>query len=523
MTEFATPHPRSPAKAGAQTGHPPSRVNMLLLVGLAAAYVTLALFRPVDHDESQYVAATVLTAHGLLPYRDFAYLQTPLQPVLFAPIALLAGTLTWPALRLTNALLGLAAVAFVHAAARRAGASPAIARTCAALFATTDILLFSIGTARNDALPAACLAAALWLIARTEHDRRTALAIGLLLAAATAAKISYAFPAAAYGLYALARPRHRPWLVTLGALPVAAFVAWTVTLSPEGFLFGTVHFPAAAPAEFYADRPWKLSLVAKLLDTLKFMALGAALPATVLVVRAAIHRRRAAPFDLLALAGLVAALLPVPTWRQYLLPMLPPLFVALALLWQASPPARGWRIALGVFALLGLSPTIAALLEPGRLSLASALREGAILRATLDAHRITGPIVTLSPEILPATGRLPDARFAAGPFYFRSRTLLDEAAERRLHVVARDRMDFAPGTPILTGAENAAAAGDSALDAALATAGGRAISVPGTRFRLYLTPPAAASPPAAPHNSRPVPPHARGRTGHAPPPPPPRA
>jgi hypothetical protein len=199
------------------------------------------------------------------------------------------------------------------------------------------------------------------------------------------------------------------------------------------------------------------------------------------------------------------------------------LYVTLALLWQASPPARGWQIALGVFALLGLTPTIAALLEPGRLSLASALREGAILSATLDAHRITGPIVTLSPEILPATGRLPDARFAAGPFYFRSRTLLDEAAERRLHVVARDRMDFAPGTPILTGAENAAAAGDPALDAALATAGGRAIPVPGTRFRLYLTPPAAASPPAAPHNSRPVPPHARGRTGHAPPPPPPHA
>ncbi len=517
------PHPRSPAKAGAQTGHPPSRVNILWLAALAILYVTLALLRPVDHDESQYVAATVLTAHGLLPYRDFAYLQTPLQPVLFAPIALLAGTLTWPALRLTNALLGLATVAFVHAAARRAGASPAIARTCAALFATTDILLFSIGTARNDALPAACLAAALWLIARSDHGRRTALAIGLLLAAATAAKISYAFPAAAYGLYALARPRHRPGLVALGTLPVAAFVAWTAALSPEGFLFGTVHFPAAAPAEFYADRPWKLSFAAKLVDTLKFMALGAALPAALLVVRAAIHRCRAAPFDLLAFAGLAAALLPVPTWRQYLLPMLPSLFVALALLWQASPPARGWRIALGVFALLGLSPTIAALLEPGRLSLASALREAAILRATLDAHRITGPIATLSPEILPATGRLPDARFAAGPFYFRSRTLLDEAAERRLHVVARDRMHFAPGTPILTGAENAATAGDPALDAALAVAGGRAIPVPGTRFRLYLTPPAAASPPTAPHNSRPVPPHARGRTGHAPPPPPPHA
>ncbi|WP_199743189.1 hypothetical protein [Sphingomonas ginsenosidivorax] len=70
---------------------------------LAIIFMALALLRPVDHDESQYVAATVLTTHGLLPYRDFAYLQTPLQPFLFAPIA---GPWTWPALRIANALLG---------------------------------------------------------------------------------------------------------------------------------------------------------------------------------------------------------------------------------------------------------------------------------------------------------------------------------------------------------------------------------------------------------------------------------
>ncbi|MEG8053547.1 hypothetical protein QP185_10385 [Sphingomonas aerolata] len=99
-------------------------MNILLLVGLAALYIALALLRPVDHDESQYVAAAVLTAHGLLPYRDFAYLQTPLQPFLLAPIAVLTGAWTWPALRLTNALLGLATVAFVHAAARAPAPAP---------------------------------------------------------------------------------------------------------------------------------------------------------------------------------------------------------------------------------------------------------------------------------------------------------------------------------------------------------------------------------------------------------------
>ncbi len=522
--EHSPPHPCSPANAGAQTGHPPSRVNILLLTALATLFIALALLRPADHDESQYVAAAVLTAHGLLPYRDFAYLQTPLQPFVLAPIAVLTGAWTWPALRLTNALLGLATVAFVHAAARRTGAGPATARLCAALFATTDILLFSIGTARNDALPAACLAAALWLILREDRTRAGALTIGLLLAAAVAAKISYAFPAAAYGLYALAHPRHRVWLVALGAVPVVAFVGWTFALSPEGFLFGTLHFPAQAPAEYYAARPWKLSLAAKALDTLKFLALGAALPALVLVARAAIRRRRVTLPDLLVLAGLVAALLPVPTWRQYLLPMLPPLFVALAAAWTAQPPTRATTRIMAVFALLGLAPTLSALVEPGRLSLVTAMREAATLRRTLDARGIAGPIVTLSPQILPATGRLPDARFAAGPFYFRSRALLDAAAEVRLHLVARDRLRLAPGTVILTGGESAATAGDRRLDAALEKAASGAVAVPGTRFRLSVTPPAApVAPRSARHNSPPVPPHAHDPSGPAPTPRPPRA
>lgn len=455
---------------------------------LAVLYVLLALLRPVDHDESQYVAATVLTAHGLLPYRDFAYLQTPLQPFLFAPIAWIAGPWTWPALRIANALLGVAAVGFVHAAMRASGVRAPVALGAAALFATCDILLFGIGTARNDALPVAMLAAAIW-----GHVRggRPAL-VGVLLAGAAAAKISYALPAATYGLYALTDRAQRPALVALGAAPVLAFVGWTFALSPEGFLFGTLHFPALAPAEFYAARPWKMSWAAKAVDSVKFLALGAALPALVVVARDAWRRRRLGLLDWLIVAGLVAALLPFPTWRQYLLPVLPPLFVRLAIGW---PGGRRVAMLFGVFACIGILPTIVAIAEPGRLSLAQALRDGAAIGRLLDAQRLSGPVATLSPEILPMAGRLPDPRFAAGPFYFRSHALLDPAAERRLHLVSRDRADFAPGTVILTGGESAATAGDPALDAAMVR--GRRIGGAG-RFSLYAT---AVSPPPARHNS----------------------
>ena len=46
----------------------------LIFVMLTLWLIALAIVRPLSVDESQYVAATALTAKGLLPYRDFAYL-----------------------------------------------------------------------------------------------------------------------------------------------------------------------------------------------------------------------------------------------------------------------------------------------------------------------------------------------------------------------------------------------------------------------------------------------------------------
>ncbi|BCA63651.1 hypothetical protein HMP09_2885 [Sphingomonas sp. HMP9] len=470
-----------------------------MLAALAILFIALALLRPVDHDESQYVAAAALAAHGLLPYRDFAYLQTPLQPYLFAPVALVAGPWTWPALRILNALLGVATIACVHAAARTVGAKPKAALVAAALFASCDILLFSIGTARNDALPAALLAAALPLIVRPATTRTTAALAGFLLASAAAAKISYAFPALAYGLYALVDRRHRPVAILLGTLPVVAFVGWTYAGSPAGFVFGTLTFPARGPAEYYALRPWKMSFPAKAIDTLKFLSLGAALPALALVARDAWRRRTMGLLDALILAGLVAALLPFPTWRQYLLPALPALFVRLSLV---PLPSRAWRIAFAIFATAGLAPSIAALADAEGLSLTEALREGQAIGRTLDHHGLAGPIATLSPQILPAAHRLPAPAFATGPFYFRSTNLLDASQEHALHLVSGARPEL-DGSTILTGGEGPATSGDASLDRVLATAALRAgyvaIAVPGTRFTLYVARP--ASPRPAPHNS----------------------
>jgi hypothetical protein len=465
-----------------------SRRMMTGAAALVLVFVALAMLRPVDHDESQYVAAAVLTAHGLLPYRDFAYLQTPLQPFLFAPVAGPTGAFAWPALRIVNALLGAVAVIAVAGAGVAAGATRRTAAVAAGLFATCDILLFSIGTARNDALPAACLALALWLAVRPGQTRSRAAAIGLLLAAATAAKISYAIPAIAYGGYALVEQRtRRPSWVLAGVAPVALFVAWTAAMAPQQFVFGVFTFPSIAPDQYYraAGRLWKLSAWAKMLDLLKFLALG---PALLALARVALAGTKSRPLLLIMIvAGLFAALLPTPTWRQYLLPMLPPLFVALALSWTRRPPGRAERIAMAVFAVAGLAPSVAAVAAGG--GMATAIRDGAALRAAMDRAGARGPAATLSPQFVAATGRAIDPRFATGPFYFRSRALLTPDGERTMTLASRETIGEAPLPPtVLTGGEGKWTSGDDALDAIIArraaAAGYRAVPV--GRFTLWL-------------------------------------
>jgi len=452
------------------------RLPLWTLVALLLAL--LALARPIDHDESQYVAATLLAARGL-PYRDFAYLQTPLQPLLFAPVAAIVGGQAWIALRLANAALGLVTLLLVERAARRAGASETAAFAAALLMGACDSFLFGAATARNDMLPATLLAAALAL--RPESGRREALLTGLVLSAAAAAKLSYALPALAVGGDALLRRERRAWWIAAGAVPMGLLVAGLAMAAPAAFWFEVITFPIQGPGEWYArTNPAKLSQAAKALDWLKFLALGPG-PIALIVLR----RVRAREPWLLLIAGIVASLLPVPTWRQYLLPMLPPLFVGLALAWSVAPPGRGMRIATAILVVAGLSLSIEALLGAARagLPMLGAARDGTAIGAAYRAAGGRGPVATLSPQWLPAGGLAIDPRFAAGPFYFRGRGLLTPAAERRMGLVSVERLAQAPLSAVLTGAEPEA---DAALAAAARARGMRAVAVPGTRFTLWL-------------------------------------
>jgi hypothetical protein len=150
------------------------------------------------------------------------------------------------------------------------------------------------------------------------------------------------------------------------------------------------------------------------------------------------------------------------------------------------------RIVAAIFAAAGLAPTVAGLGDPG---MVEAMRDSAAIRTAMDHGHVLDAVATLSPEFLPATYRLPDPRFATGPFYFRSHDLLPPVAETQAQLVSGPRLEASLGVrpaAVLTGGEGAWTAGDAALDGELERwaerHGYRPVDVPGGRFRLWLRP-----------------------------------
>src|SRR4051794_39956988 len=144
------------------------RLTAFAFAALALWLIAIAFLRKLSIDESQYVASAVLTAKGLLPYRDYAYLQTPLQPFAFAPLQWLFAGHVLIAMRLTNAALGGVTMLLVFATARRMGASGAGALAAAVMLAICEPFTWSVGVARNDMLPAILMMLGLFAIAKGE-------------------------------------------------------------------------------------------------------------------------------------------------------------------------------------------------------------------------------------------------------------------------------------------------------------------------------------------------------------------
>lgn len=463
--------------------------------GLALVLVGLALIAPVNHDESQYLAAAELTRSGL-PFVDFLYLQTPLQPFLTAPIAAVASGYSLIALRVATALTALATLWFVFRSQRQLGVEARTALAATLLLALTYSFQFGATVVRNDMLPAMLLALGQYAALSAMSERRRLLhwaVAGLAFGAAASAKISYAVPAAAVGAFHLAmvaRRRDRASLTNALACAASMLAGLLASIipymaAPRAFLYGVFEYGAQAPFHWYRlnGAGYRLRIDWKLIDTATALLRGPACVALAPAGWAAVRRAKrsdAGPFiDLLVLAGLVAALLPTPTWRQYLIPMLPPLFVRLGLMWSEGVASGRWRnITIGaaaIGALAGLDQPVqwVSRLMKGKANPITITQEAHWIGERLRAADSQGEIATLSPQVVIDSGFPLDSRFATGPFVYRSGDLLSDEEQHSLHVTSPRTVDrfLAERSPaaIVTGYEGRDKSNRIDLDSGLRT------------------------------------------------------
>ncbi len=449
--------------------------------GLVLALMLIALFRGMDHDEGQYIGAVRMMREGL-PFRDFLYLQTPLQPLLFAPLAWVAQGWLYPALRLVNTLCAAGAALMVWRSVRLLDGSARAAMLAALLMVCCHSFLFSASLARNDALPLFLNAAGIWLfILAWKHvgERRGVLLLlsGLALGAAVSAKISHGFPAAAAGLFALLHVRRLGWggvgAFALGGIAGAVPTIVLYLLAPEAAWFGIIDYSLEAPRQWQAlnDRAWMAQSGFSLFRLLLFLAQGPALLGlAVIVMRRGIGRgvegmereKGGLPLflDMLILAGLLAAWLPRPVYPQYLAPLLPALFIRLGPLLDGLQRGRLWR---GLFLIampVGVAETLSSAVPNLAHGYSPPLAASRVSRRTAclaDAVARQEAIVGLAPPYLVDNGLPFDRRFVTGPFAFRMRGLLTPEEERRFHILQSTgfaaAFDREPPAAILVGTE----------------------------------------------------------------------
>ena len=453
----------------------------------------LALVSPINHDETQYIAAAQLASDGFVPFRDFLYLQTPYQIYFFAPLFELFEEYGFLASRVVTGLLGGGALVLAYAASRVLCVDAGRAAICCILLALCHTFVFSVTVVRNDALPALLLSGAILVaagqLARTRESagRLWAWALaGALLGMAAGIKISYLAPAlclAGFPVWA-ALLRAVPWrkailwstAATIGLTLALGPLLWFREAAPLAFDYGNFGYHAEAPLAWYAANGLedRLTLFAKARDVLLTLIRGPALFALVVYVwlRLASVRRRDAQrpillmIDVLVFAGLVATIAPTPTWRQYAMPLLPPLFVGLGLVWQdycekGGSISKAIKYAFTLAAIAGLGQPVFQLWKGTMTDDANPLviqAEGAFLAREAAKAGLDGPAASLSPEVVLASGLPLDPTFATGPFAYRTGDMIAETDRKALRITTHSTVAeyLAQTRPdvIVTGYEN---------------------------------------------------------------------
>lgn len=232
-----------------------SRFSGVVLLALAVFGVLGSanlLLGDLNQDEGWYLYAAQQVDAGHLPFRDFAFTQGPVMPlVYFASLPMvshwgLAGG------RLFTAVIGLAATLLAALLAARSvpkgGARYAFALTCVLLCVNVYHSYFTT-IVKTYALCGLFLAAAMLLLSFVRSDRGAAgcFFAGVLLALAAGVRISAGISLAVVGGFLVlhrGRLGHVCWIAfgVGGALGLAVVFLPFLLMAPEAFWFGMVEY-----------------------------------------------------------------------------------------------------------------------------------------------------------------------------------------------------------------------------------------------------------------------------------------
>jgi hypothetical protein len=307
---------------------------------LAAANL---FFGELNQDEGWYLYAARLVNEGWIPFRDFAFTQGPMLPLVYGMAHPLWESFGVGGGRLLTALMGLGAALAASAFAARI--APEGRKDPAAVLAFILIALnvyqsYFTTVVKTYSLCALFLAAG-FLAARIARERGAAVwyaSAGIFFAAAAATRITAGVALATVGLYLVldrAARGDRPWIAFgLGsATGLAVFLGYFYAVAPESFRFFLLEYHAHRNAGGpLAALSFKLGMISRVVQAY-FVAL--ALGAGLIVARATGLMRSAEQRDglvvtaWLTIAGIaiVQAAAPFP-YDDYQVPLFP-LFAAL--------------------------------------------------------------------------------------------------------------------------------------------------------------------------------------------------
>jgi hypothetical protein len=440
-----------------------------------------AAMRGFNHDENLYVAAGVLIASGKVMYKDFAFLQMPLLPVIYAFLFTLFKTTNYLLIgRIFSVTCSILTMFLVLAVFTRAfhhqrlyGILSGISAVI--LYATNPQIQRVGSRAWNHSLPLLCITLAFFIWTQPDTSKPSRVTplflVGFLTGMAVFTRISFVFTALVlFIVLTVAMPasgdvRFRRLLPFLGgaALPALAVVYYLLR-APASFFFDTIQYFFITGAKRWSP-DWKaaitfqekLSMTSDVLTSPSYLILIILFAASC-IAAVSMYRHlgeRKLPLVLsssLSAVTIIAAFVITPMQIQYFAAPVPFLLMSIAYAVSVGVSATGKRtprevVCTAIVALLVLGAVTATFHEKKRSSnIAFAFSEKhwsptKVYRTSRKVAKMAGAdalILTLAPIFaLEGGGRIYE-EFSTGPFLFRYGAFLSKD-QRRIAVCVDSR------------------------------------------------------------------------------------